>query len=133
MFYTYIVASERNGTIYVGSTDNLVNRIREHREKTRQGFTAWHRVSRLVWYEAYETREAAFRRERRIKEWRRSWKLLVIEERNPTWRDLVEELTGPPLDVAAWFKSLDANVDSSGVAQTPEQRAIRSGSRHSPG
>jgi putative endonuclease len=87
MFYTYIVASRRNGTIYVGSTDALVNRICEHREKVRQGFTARYGVSRLVWYEAHDSREGAFRRERRIKEWRRSWKLVLIEEQNPTWRD----------------------------------------------
>ena len=112
MFFAYIVASRRNGTIYIGSTDGLVNRIREHRDKVRPGFTARCGVSRLVWYEVHETRESAFRRERRIKEWRRSWKLLLIEDRNPTWDDLLEELTGPPLDVEAWCNALDANVGS---------------------
>jgi putative endonuclease len=115
MFYTYIVASQRNGTIYVGSTDGLVKRMREHRDKVRPGFTAQYGVSRLVWYEAHDTRESAFRRERRIKEWRRSWKLLLIEDRNPTWDDLLEELTGPPLDVEAWCNALDANVGSTGA------------------
>ena len=110
MFYTYIVASRRNGTIYVGSTDGLINRIREHREKVRKGFTARYGVSRLVWYEPHETRESAFRRERQIKEWRRSWKLLLIEDRNPMWLDLIEDLTGPPLDIEAWFKAQDAKT-----------------------
>ena len=112
------MASRRNGTIYVGSTDGLVNWIREHREKIRQGFTAQHGVSRLVWYEAHETRDGAFRRERRIKDWRRSWKLLLIEERNPTWGDLIQELIGPQLDVETWLKSLDADVGSIRAGKT---------------
>ena len=88
MFYTYIVASRRNGTLYTGSTDNILKRAWEHREKIRPGFTAKYDVSILVWCEPQEGREAAFRRERQIKEWRRSWKLRLIEECNPTWRDL---------------------------------------------
>jgi len=88
VFYTYIVASRRNGTLYTGSTDNILKRAWEHREKVRPGFTAKYDVSILVWCEPHESREVAFRRERQIKEWRRSWKLRLIEERNPTWRDL---------------------------------------------
>ena len=118
MFYTYILASRRNGTLYVGSTDGLVNRMVEHQEKVRQGFTARYGVTRLVWYEPHETREGAFRRERRIKEWRRSWKLMLIEAQNPTWRDLFEDLVGPPLDIAAWFQALDVAAGSSGAAPT---------------
>jgi putative endonuclease len=91
-FYTYIVASRRNGTIYIGSTDNLVQRVFDHKQRTRPGFTSRYDCTLLVWYEAHETREAAFRRERRLKEWRRSWKLMLIEERNPTWRDLYDDL-----------------------------------------
>jgi putative endonuclease len=91
-FYTYIVASERNGTIYVGMTDNLSKRIHEHREGLRPGFTKTYGVKILVWYDVHETREGAFNRERRIKEWRRSWKLMLIEEANPTWADLYETL-----------------------------------------
>jgi putative endonuclease len=93
VFYTYIVASQRNGTLYTGSTDDIRKRSYEHREKVRPGFTARYGVSRLVWYETHESREAAFRRERQIKEWRRVWKLRLIEEHNPTWRDLYEELS----------------------------------------
>jgi putative endonuclease len=118
MFFTYILASQRNGTIYVGSTDALISRVVEHREKVRPGFTAQYGVSRLVWYESHETRESAFRRERRIKEWRRSWKLMLIEARNPTWRDLFEDLNGPELDLASWFANVDSEVGSMSAQQT---------------
>ena len=92
-FYTYIVASCRNGTLYTGSTDNLIARVWQHREKTRpDSFTAKHGVAILVWYESHETRAGAFRRERRIKKWNRLWKLRLIEEMNPGWRDLFERL-----------------------------------------
>lgn len=92
MFYAYILASRRNGTLYTGSTDDLLKRVAEHRDKLRRGFTARYAVSRLVWYEAHDTREAAFVRERRIKEWRREWKLDLIERMNPGWTDLFETL-----------------------------------------
>jgi putative endonuclease len=92
VFYTYIVASKRNGTLYTGSTDSIVRRAYEHREKLRPGFTARYGVSTLVWYEPHDTRDGAFRRERQIKEWRRVWKLRLIEEHNPTWRDLYDDL-----------------------------------------
>ena len=92
MFYVYVVASQRNGTLYTGSTDDIIKRIYEHREKLRKGFTAKYGVSILVWFEQHGSRETAFRRERQIKEWRRSWKLRLIEENNPTWRGLYEDL-----------------------------------------
>jgi putative endonuclease len=95
MFFTYILASRRNGTLYTGSTDDLVNRVADHREGIRPGFTAKYRVTRLVWFETHLSRDAAFRRERQIKEWRRVWKLQLIEARNPTWRDLYDEVRGP--------------------------------------
>ena len=88
MFYTYILASQRNGTLYTGSTDDLAKRVFEHREKVRPGFTAKYGVDKLVWFESFELRENAFRRERQLKEWRRVWKLRLIEETNPEWRDL---------------------------------------------
>lgn len=86
-FWTYIMASRRNGTLYVGQTDNLGRRAYEHAMGLRRGFTRDYGCKILVWAEWHETREAAFRRERAIKEWRRSWKLRLIEEENPTWRD----------------------------------------------
>jgi putative endonuclease len=72
-FYTYILASRRNGTIYIGSTDDLIKRMGQHREKTFQGFTAKYGVDRLVWYEVHDGRETAFRRERQLKKWNRTW------------------------------------------------------------
>ena len=91
-FFTYITASQRNGTLYTGSTDGLINRAAQHRNKSFGGFTARYGVDRVVWFERHPTREAAFRRERQIKKWNRGWKLRLIEERNPDWKDLAEEL-----------------------------------------
>jgi len=91
-FYTYIVASQRNGTLYTGSTDGLILRTTQHREKTFAGFTARYGCTRLVWYEFHASRHAAFVRERRIKKWNRVWKLELIEAMNPGWRDLFEDL-----------------------------------------
>ncbi|WP_453976367.1 GIY-YIG nuclease family protein [Brevundimonas sp. Marseille-Q4549] len=93
-FFTYILASRRNGTLYTGSTDDLVKRVAEHRDKLRAGFTRNYGVATLVWYEIHETREAAFRRERQIKEWKRIWKLELIERKNPVWADLFPALLG---------------------------------------
>ncbi|WP_269716026.1 GIY-YIG nuclease family protein [Caulobacter sp. NIBR2454] len=92
MFYTYILASGPAGTLYTGSTDNLAHRVWEHQNKVRKGFTAKYGVTQLVWFEGHETREAAFRRERQIKEWRRDWKVRLIETENPYWADLSQRL-----------------------------------------
>ncbi len=91
-FYVYMLASRRNGTLYVGSTDDLSRRIWEHKDEIRLGFTAKYEVKTLVWWEIYDTRDTAFRRERQIKEWKRAWKLGLIERKNPDWRDLYEDL-----------------------------------------
>ena len=93
-FYTYIVANRRNGAIYTGMTDDIAERVYKHKCKAYPGFTARYGCERLVWYEVHDTREGAFQRERQIKEWRRSWKLTLIEETNPTWNDLYETLNG---------------------------------------
>ena len=92
MFYVYILASQRNGTLYVGMTDDLSRRVWEHEEAAVRGFTARYGVKTLVWYEPHDTRESAFMRERRIKKWNRLWKLELIEKTNPGWRDLKGEL-----------------------------------------
>lgn len=92
-FYIYIMASGRNGTLYVGMTDDLPGRVWQHKSKARpDSFTAKYGCDLLVWYEVHEERETAFRRERQIKEWRRPWKLSLIEEMNPDWADLNETL-----------------------------------------
>jgi len=88
----YIMASRRNGTLYVGITSDLLARIRQHRDKILGGFTAKYDVNRLVWFEVHNEMEPAIIREKRIKEWRRSWKIELIEKGNPTWRDLAEDL-----------------------------------------
>ncbi len=90
-FYVYIVASERNGTLYIGSTDDISRRMIEHKAKTLGGFTAKYDVNRLVWFEEHETRDSAFGRERKLKVWRRAWKIALIERSNPEWRDLSED------------------------------------------
>jgi len=91
-FLTYILASRRNGTLYTGSTDDLIKRVAEHRDKLRARFTRKYSVTLLVWYEIHETREAAFKREHQIKEWKRIWKLEMIERKNPGWTDLFPTL-----------------------------------------
>ena len=102
-FYTYIVASQRNGTIYTGSTDDLTTRVFQHRQKAFDGFTARYGADRLVWYEIHESREDAFARERRIKKWLRVWKLELIESVNPGWDDLADAFRlGNLLDAKDW-------------------------------
>ncbi len=91
-FYVYIVASQRNGTLYIGSTDDLAKRIWEHKAKLRPGFTAQYGVDQLVWYEVHDSRDSAFQRERRMKTWNRAWKIQLIERFNPGWRDLYADL-----------------------------------------
>jgi putative endonuclease len=91
-FFVYMLASRKNGTLYVGMTDNLARRIWEHQTGAIPGFTKRYGVKTLVWYEVHESREAAFQRERQLKKWNRAWKIQLIETANPNWRDLTEEL-----------------------------------------
>src|SRR5438552_13138894 len=88
MFFVYILASRRNGTLYVGMTDNLPRRMTQHRHGEVPGFTQKYQVKMLVWFEQHDTRESAFLRERQLKKWNRAWKLNLIEGTNPQWRDL---------------------------------------------
>jgi putative endonuclease len=88
----YILASQRNGTLYVGVTNDLARRVWEHKEKAIEGFTKEYGVDSLVFYEFHETMNDALTRERRMKKWRRQWKLDLIEQSNPQWRDLYAEL-----------------------------------------
>ena len=92
MFWVYIMASRRNGTIYTGHTDDIWKRTAEHREGVCSGFATRYGCRTLVWAEPHETRESAFKRERSIKEWRRSWKLQLIEESNPDWLDILHRI-----------------------------------------
>ena len=93
----YLLASRRNGTLYVGVTSDLVARIHQHREGLLPGFTLEYGVKQLVWFERHETMEQAILREKRIKKWNRAWKLELIEKANPHWRDLAEDLGFAPL------------------------------------
>lgn len=93
MFFAYLLTSKPFGTLYVGSTSDLVRRVWEHKIKAIPGFTAKYGVDRLVWFEVYETMAAAARRERQIKEWKRAWKIQLIEKDNPHWIDLYPNLS----------------------------------------
>jgi putative endonuclease len=91
-FAVYMIASRRNGTLYIGVTSNLPKRVWEHREGVVAGFTAEYGVKSLVWYELHDDAEAAILREKQIKKWNRAWKLKLIEGRNPGWSDLFAEI-----------------------------------------
>ncbi|MGD9006334.1 MAG: GIY-YIG nuclease family protein [Desulfobacteraceae bacterium] len=84
----YILASRRNGTLYIGVTSNLVKRVWEHKNNLIEGFTKRYRVHHLVWYELHQTMDSAITREKRLKNWKRKWKLELIESNNPNWADL---------------------------------------------
>ena len=88
----YMLASRRNGTLYVGVTSDLIKRIWEHKNNVVEGFTEKYRVHTLVWYELHNTMESAIAREKAIKEWKRAWKIRRIEETNPEWKDLYETI-----------------------------------------
>ncbi|MCL5061397.1 MAG: GIY-YIG nuclease family protein [Candidatus Thermoplasmatota archaeon] len=88
----YILASKRNGTLYCGVTSDLPKRVWQHKNDLVDGFSKRYRVHTLVWYEVHETMENAIAREKAIKEWRRAWKLKIIEDMNPSWRDLYDDI-----------------------------------------
>jgi len=86
----YILASKRNGTLYIGVTSDLIKRTWQHKNDSVEGFTKRYRVHRLVYFELHEDMESAIRREKQMKKWNRDWKLELIEKQNPDWRDLWE-------------------------------------------
>lgn len=90
--YVYILASQRNGTLYIGSTSDIIKRVWEHKSNITPSFTAKYKVHLLVYYEAHESYIEAARREKRFKNWPRQWKINLIEKLNPEWRDLYEEI-----------------------------------------
>ena len=94
MFFVYMLASKPYGTLYTGSSSDLVRRVWEHKQKAVPGFTTKYRVDRLVWFEPHDTLESAMLREKRIKEWKRAWKLQLIETDNPLWSDLYPGIAG---------------------------------------
>ena len=92
-YFVYILASDRNGTLSVGVTSDLIRRVQEHREGLVPGFTKRYAVKLLVYFEPHRDINEAILREKRIKRWRRKWKLELIEAQNPQWRDLWIDLT----------------------------------------
>ncbi len=90
--YVYILASKRNGTLYTGVTTDLIKRVWEHKQGCIDGFTKKYNVKHLVWYELHENIENAIKREKALKEWKREWKLRIIEELNPDWHDLYNSI-----------------------------------------
>lgn len=91
-FYVYILASQRNGTLYVGVTSDILKRVWEHKSKKVKGFTEKYGVDRLVYYEQTNDVRGALQREKTLKRWKRSWKLELIEKENPEWEDLYEKI-----------------------------------------
>jgi putative endonuclease len=91
-YYVYIMASERNGTLYIGMTNDLVRRVHEHKSDVIAGFSKTYGVHNLVYYEVAETAAVAIAREKRLKKYKRGWKCNLIEKDNPTWRDLYNEI-----------------------------------------
>jgi putative endonuclease len=90
----YILASKRNGTLYVGVTSNLIGRVWQHRTHALDGFSHRYSVTQLVWYELHPTMESAILREKRIKKWNRAWKVELVNTTNPSWRDLWPDIAG---------------------------------------
>ena len=88
----YILASKPNGTLYIGVTSNLVQRVWQHKNDLVEGFTKKYGVHRLVWYEVHGTMDSAIGREKALKKWNRAWKIGLIERSNPTWADMYEEI-----------------------------------------
>jgi putative endonuclease len=93
----YLIASKRNGTLYLGVTSNLSQRIAQHREGTFEGFAKQRGCRLLAWFEIHDTMEHAITREKQLKKWNRAWKLRLIEQGNPEWRDLATDFGFEPL------------------------------------
>ena len=93
-YYVYMMASAKNGTLYIGVTNDVVRRVHEHRQELAEGFTKRHGVKRLVYVETHERAEDAIHREKTLKRWKRDWKIALIERDNPQWEDLYAGLFG---------------------------------------
>lgn len=91
-YYVYILASQRNGTLYIGVTNDLIRRVQEHKSGEVAGFTKKYKVNRLVYFEDADDVDVAIYREKQLKKWKRAWKLKLIEQDNPEWRDLYNEI-----------------------------------------
>ncbi|MDO8251947.1 MAG: GIY-YIG nuclease family protein [Rhodoferax sp.] len=92
IYFVYLMASQKNGTLYVGVTNDLVRRVFEHKNDSAPGFTRQYRVHTLVWFDSTSSIEAAIQREKQLKNWKRTWKVALIEKVNPDWNDLYDGL-----------------------------------------
>ena len=92
-YYVYILASKKNGTLYIGVTSDLSKRVYEHKNELADGFTRKYNVHQLVYYEMTPDIRSAIQREKRLKKWKRDWKIHLIEKHNPDWKDLYEEIS----------------------------------------
>ncbi len=93
IYFVYILSNRKNGTLYIGVTNNLIRRIYEHKEKTIDGFSSKYDLKNLVYYECFDTPDLAIQREKNIKKWNRSWKVQLISDFNPNWDDLYSNIT----------------------------------------
>ena len=91
-YYVYILASKRNGTLYIGITSNLADRVDKHKKGIYDGFTKKYKIEKLVYYEIYNDAYGAISREKQLKDWKRDWKIQLIEKDNSIWRDLFNEI-----------------------------------------
>ena len=91
-FYVYILASGKHGTLYIGVTSNLIQRVYQHKQNQVEGFAERYSVHSLVFYEVHEDALSALNREKRLKFWKRQWKIELIEQQNPQWRDLYPDI-----------------------------------------
>jgi putative endonuclease len=106
IYYVYILANKKNGTLYVGVTNNLVRRVLDHKDKVIKGFTGKYNVDKLMYFEMHKYVNDAIRRESNIKAWKRAWKIRLIEEQNKEWKDLFNELVSEKdiADMREYFK-----------------------------
>ncbi|QAU44736.1 GIY-YIG nuclease family protein [Bradyrhizobium guangzhouense] len=95
-YYVYILASKIGGTLYIGVTNDLIRRVAEHKLQLVESFTKEYGVVKLVYFEQFNDPENAIKREKRLKKWKRDWKIALIEKDNPDWNDLYAEIAGPP-------------------------------------
>lgn len=127
IYYVYILANKRNGTLYVGFTDNIIRRIQEHKNKVYNSFTAKHNITKLVYFEKHFTSGEAKDRERQIKKWYRNCKIKLIEKENPNWEDLFFQFKNfpykisitkkllEPIKVINWAKIMDSRLRGNGL------------------
>jgi len=105
-YFVYILASKRNGTLYIGVTDNILRRVYEHKKKLHKGFSEKYNINKLVYYENFNSINIAIAREKQIKKWYRKWKIKTIEEMNPDWNDLFYQIGGSDDMFDEYYKEL---------------------------